>query len=240
MLSATDFFDLDKTDHSAIFENTRYVWEALNNINSYIQLRFNNDLIPNGQSFKVHSSTVIDGDNIYIGEGTKIEPSVYIAGPTIIGRNVQIRQGAYIRGNVIIADNAIIGHTTEVKNSIILEHGQAPHFAYVGDSILGRNTNLGAGTKLSNLPVNSFKDIDTGERPTIKFTLNGQIFDTQLDKLGAIIGDDVQTGCNCVTNPGCLIGPRTLIYPLVSLAKGYYPADSVIKLRQQLELVDRL
>lgn len=238
MLSASDFFDLDATHHTALFENTEFVWDAINNINAYIADLLAGDFAPNTSDFDLHPSSVIEGD-VHIGEGTIIAPGVYIQGPAVIGKNCEIRQGAYIRGNVLLADKAILGHSSEIKHSVLLENAHAPHFSYVGDSILGRNSNLGAGTKLSNLPVNSEKDPVTGKRTTIKLKIEGEIYDTGLAKFGAILGDDTWTGCNCVTNPACVIGARTWIYPLVSLAKGYYPHDSLVKLRQTLEIVEK-
>lgn len=238
MLSASDFFDLDATQHSALFSNSNFVWDAINNIDAYIKSLLETDFPPNSDSWDVHPSTVIEGD-VHIGEGTIIAPGVYITGPAVIGRNCKIQQGAYLRNGVLLGDNAVAGHATEIKHCVLLENAHAPHFAYVGDSILGRNTNLGAGTKLSNLPVNSEKDPATGKRNTIKLKIDGDIYDTGLAKFGVILGDDAQTGCNCVTNPGCVIGARTWVYPLVSLNKGYYPPDSLIKLRQQIEIVEK-
>ena len=238
MLSASDFFDLDATQHTAFFSNTTFVWDAINRIDNYVQSLLESEFTPNSDSWHVHSSTVIEGD-VYIGDGTSIAPGVYIKGPAVIGKNCQLQQGAYLRNGVVLGDNAVAGHATEIKHSVLLENAHAPHFAYVGDSILGRNTNLGAGTKLSNLPVNSDKDPETGKRLTIKLTIEGEVYDTGLSKFGVILGDDAQTGCNAVTNPGCVIGARTWVYPLVSLSKGYYPPDSLIKLRQQIEIVEK-
>lgn len=238
MLSASDFFNLAESEHAALFENTTYVWEAIKKISDYIQHRFDTDIKPNTSSIKVHSSVVFGDAPIFIGEGTKIHPSVYIEGPAIIGKNCEIRQGAYIRSNVVIGNGAIVGHTTELKNTVMLEKAQAPHFAYLGDSLVGARVNLGAGTKLSNLTVNSKADPVTHKRPTLKIRVNGQEYDTGLDKFGAILGDDVQTGCNTVTNPGVLVGPRTLIYALASLPKGYYAPDKIVKVRAQFEISD--
>lgn len=131
---------------------------------------------------------------------------------------------------------AILGHASEAKNSLFLPKSTAPHFSYVGDSILGHRVNLGAGTKLSNLGILSEKDKVTGKRPSIHLTINGTDYDTGLAKLGAILGDDAQTGCNSVLNPGCLIGRETLVYANASLRKGYYPPRSIIKLRQTIEI----
>jgi bifunctional N-acetylglucosamine-1-phosphate-uridyltransferase/glucosamine-1-phosphate-acetyltransferase GlmU-like protein len=120
-----------------------------------------------------------------------------------------------------------------------LPGAHAPHFNYVGDSILGHRANLGAGTKLSNLGILSEKDAVTGKRPSIHLTIDNQTYDTGLTKMGAILGDDAQTGCNAVLNPGTLIGPRTLVYANLSLRKGYHAADSIIKFRQNPRRVDR-
>jgi bifunctional N-acetylglucosamine-1-phosphate-uridyltransferase/glucosamine-1-phosphate-acetyltransferase GlmU-like protein len=121
----------------------------------------------------------------------------------------------------------------------MIDTAQAPHFAYVGDSILGRGVNLGAGTKLSNVPVVSAKDAETGKRPSIKIVVDGVEYDTGLPKFGAIVGDGTQIGCNTVTNPGCLIGKNTLVYASVSLMKGLYPGNQIIKLKQELTVTPR-
>lgn len=238
MLAPTDFFDFDQTAHTALFADIEYVWQAIDHISGYVRALLANDYTPNSASYVVHSSTVIEGD-VYIGEGTTIAPNCYIQGPAVIGKNCEIRHGAYLRGGVVLGDNAIIGHATEVKHSILLENAHAPHFSYVGDSILGRNVNLGAGTKLSNLPVNSSKDPATGKRNTLKLSIDSTVYDTDLAKFGVIFGDDVQTGCNSVTNPGCVVGKNTWIYPLVSLPKGYYPPNSLVKLRQNITVIEK-
>jgi bifunctional N-acetylglucosamine-1-phosphate-uridyltransferase/glucosamine-1-phosphate-acetyltransferase GlmU-like protein len=141
-----------------------------------------------------------------------------------------------VRENVVLLAGSLLGHASEAKNSLFLPGAHAPHFNYVGDSILGHDVNLGAGTKLSNLAINSRKDPETGRRPTIQLEIAGSQFDLGLSKLGAILGDGAQTGCNAVLNPGCLVGPRTLVYANVSLRKGYYPPDQIIKLRQQIDV----
>ncbi|MFQ3548857.1 MAG: glucose-1-phosphate thymidylyltransferase [Armatimonadota bacterium] len=240
MLTPSDFFDLEDFEFKAVFDDCEFVWDALMKTG-----RFALEYIMNIKEESTIFGTVLkgayidDSDAIVIGEGTVVEPGAFIQGPAIIGKNCQIRHGAYIRGDVIIGNNCIIGHTSELKNSIMLDKAQCPHFAYVGDSILGREVNLGAGTKLSNVQVVSVKDKITHKRPTIKITINGIEYDTKLQKFGAVIGDRSQTGCNTVTNPGCLIGKDTLIYPNVSLRKGYYPDKKIIKLTQQITMVDR-
>jgi bifunctional N-acetylglucosamine-1-phosphate-uridyltransferase/glucosamine-1-phosphate-acetyltransferase GlmU-like protein len=134
---------------------------------------------------------------------------------------------------------SILGHASEAKHSLFLPGAHAPHFNYVGDSILGQGVNLGAGTKLSNLTLVSAKDPLTGKRPTLELIIDNERYDTGLAKLGAVLGDNTQTGCNAVLNPGCIVGKNTLIYANLSLRKGYYPPESVIKLRQQTTITTR-
>ena len=238
MLRPEDFFDLEGFEFDELFDGCEYVWEAISGIGkfalTYIATR-DDEAIAGRVMTGAH---VADTQTVVIGEGTVVEPGAYIEGPTIIGYDCQIRHGAYIRGNVIIGNNSVVGHATEIKNSIMLNHSQAPHFAYIGDSILGNSVSLGAGTKLANLPMNGMKD-QLGKRRTIVLNINGTEYDTGLVKFGAIVGDEAQTGCNVVTSPGCLIGKRTLIYPTVSLKEGYYGSDQAITLSQQIESVAR-
>jgi UDP-N-acetylglucosamine diphosphorylase / glucose-1-phosphate thymidylyltransferase / UDP-N-acetylgalactosamine diphosphorylase / glucosamine-1-phosphate N-acetyltransferase / galactosamine-1-phosphate N-acetyltransferase len=176
-----------------------------------------------GASIIYAGSHLID-DDISIGSGTIIEPCAFIKGPTIIGDNTEVRHGAYIRGDVLVGDDCVVGHTTEIKSSIMFGGSKAGHFAYIGDSILGR-VNLGAGTKLANL-----KMIDS------KVVVNaaGKIYQTGLRKFGAILADGVETGCNSVTTPGALLGRNVLLYPNAT-ARGYYPPGTVIKIKQNKE-----
>jgi bifunctional N-acetylglucosamine-1-phosphate-uridyltransferase/glucosamine-1-phosphate-acetyltransferase GlmU-like protein len=169
------------------------------------------------------------GDRIAIGKGTRILPGAILEGPLWIGEDVLIRGGAYLRGGCWIGNGCIVGANTEVKRSILFEGAKAPHLNYVGDSILGRDVNLGAGTILSNfrhdggeirIPVAGGEPIATGRR-----------------KLGAILGDGCRTGCNTVLNPGAIVGRGTQLYTGVQLRAGLYPANSLVKLRQQIEVV---
>lgn len=240
MLRPADFFDLEAFEFRGVFDGCNYVWEALSKIGRFalehiMNLDGDGTILGNVMA----GAYIEDRNAVVIGEGTIVEPGVFIQGPAIIGRNCQIRHGAYVRGDVIIGNNCTVGHTTELKNTIMLNWAQCPHFAYVGDSIIGSHANLGAGTKLSNLPVVSTKDPETHKRPHIIIEIDGQSYDTGLSKFGAIIGDYAQTGCNVVTNPGCLIGQNTLIYPNLSLRKGYYKPNRIVKLIQQTEIVDR-
>jgi UDP-N-acetylglucosamine diphosphorylase / glucose-1-phosphate thymidylyltransferase / UDP-N-acetylgalactosamine diphosphorylase / glucosamine-1-phosphate N-acetyltransferase / galactosamine-1-phosphate N-acetyltransferase len=238
LLRPEDFFDLDGFEFDELFDGCEYVWEAISGIGKFA-LTYIATIDDNAIAGRVMTGAhVADTQTVIIGEGTVVEPGAYIEGPTIIGYDCQIRHGAYIRGNVVIGNNSIVGHSTEIKNSIMLNHSQAPHFAYIGDSILGNGAGLGAGTKLANLPMNGMKD-PAGKRRTIVLYIDGKEYDTGLVKFGAIVGDEAQTGCNVVTSPGCLIGKRTLIYPSVALDGGYYGSDQVIRLSQKVESVAR-
>lgn len=165
------------------------------------------------------------GDRIAIGKGTRLSPGVVIEGPAWIGEDVEIRPGAYLRGGVWIGDGAVIGANTELKRAILLPGARAPHLNYVGDSILGAEVNLGAGTILSNFRHDG-REIQVGKgRPSGR------------RKLGAVLGDRVQTGCNCVIHPGVVVGRETQVYPGVQLRSGVYAEKLLIKLRQELEMV---
>ncbi len=238
-LSPSDFFDLSQEPRADIFDGVLYAWEALPRLNAYLQR------LVGGKGHQVFGTVAADaflapGDDIFIGPGAVVEPGAFIAGPAYIGPDAHVRHGAYIRSNALIGAGALVGHATEIKNSILLSGAFAPHFNYVGDSILGRGVNLGAGVKLSNLTVVSVRDPATGRRPTLQIRIENELFDTGLTKLGAILGDGVQIGCNSVLNPGALIGPRSLVYANASLPKGYYPPDIIIKLRQTFEYAERL
>lgn len=170
------------------------------------------------------------GDRIAIGAGTRIQPGAVIEGPIWIGKDVQIRSGAYLRGGNWIDDGSVVGTHTEIKRSILLSGAKAPHQNYVGDSILGEGVNLGAGTILSNFRHD-------GQEITIP---HGDIrIASGRRKLGAVLGDGVLTGCNSVLHPGVVIGAGSQIYPGVQLRSGLYPAGCIVKLRQQLEIVEK-
>lgn len=236
-MKSNKFFDLAAFEHRELWTEKDLVWDALKRLNNYLaELLARRPMEIQGD---ISSKATLHGTGIHIGRGTIVEDGAFIAGPTIIGSNCEIRHGAYVRGEVLTGNGCIIGHSSEIKHSIMLDESKASHFAYVGDSILGHRVNLGAGTKLSNLTIVSMKNSATNKRPTVHIQINGHRQDTGLAKLGAILGDDVQTGCNCVTNPGCLVGPRTLIYANTSLPKGYTPPDSLVKLRQETTVVSK-
>ncbi len=158
-------------------------------------------------------------DMIVIGPGTVVEPGALIKGPTVIGKDTEVRQGAYLRGNCLVGDGCVVGHATEMKASIMLDGAQAGHFAYIGDSILGKDVNLGAGTKLANLKMIPGEVVIASGKERLK---------TGLRKLGAILGDRTETGCNSVTSPGTLLGPRSIVYPSLAVPGGYYPGRTLI------------
>lgn len=236
MLHPSDFFDLSDESVSVFFEECDLVWQALGHIGRHVSR-----LVGRKQTLlgEVAPGAYIDDRPIYIGQNARIEPGAYIYGPAYIGDGAVVRHGAFVRENVILMPGSVLGHASEAKNSLFLPGAHAPHFNYVGDSILGHRVNLGAGTKLSNLGILSRKDSETGKRPTITLTIDGREYDTGLAKIGAILGDDTQTGCNAVLNPGCLVGAQTLIYANLSLRKGYHPPDSIIKLRQTVRRISK-
>ena len=236
MLKPSDFFDLSDPIVESLFENCDYVWQALAKQERNIERLVKNSHTVLGQ---VMDGAYISDRAIYIERGARVEPGAYVLGPAYIGRDAVVKHGALVRENVIMMAGSVLGHASETKNSIMLHRAHAPHFNYIGDSILGADVNLGAGTKLGNLTMVSTKDPETGVRPTLHIGIGERLYDTGLAKLGSILGDDVQTGCNAVLNPGCLIGPRTLIYANVSLRKGYYDPDCVQKLRQTVEGYNR-
>ncbi len=158
-------------------------------------------------------------DRVIIGPGTVVEPGALIKGPCVIGAHTEVRQGAYIRGDVVVGDRCVVGHTTELKSAILLDDAKAGHFAYIGDSILGNNVNLGAGTKCANLKM-------VGGNVTVRSA--GERIDTGLRKIGAILGDHTETGCNSVTSPGTLMGKKSGVYPCVNVPSGYYADGTVV------------
>lgn len=166
------------------------------------------------------AGAILIGEYIDIGQGALVEGGATIKSPTIIGDCTEVRQGAYVRGYCLTGKSCVVGHTTEVKHSIFLNDAKAGHFAYLGDSILGRNANLGAGTKFANLKF-------LGGNVSIR-TEDG-IVDTGRRKFGAILGDEAQTGCNSVTNPGTIIGKGGILMPNTTAPSGYHKPRNIIR-----------
>jgi len=161
----------------------------------------------------IMAGAVFLGSRIAVGKASLVEGGATIKAPAIIGNQTEIRQGAYMRGYCLIGDRCVVGHTTEVKHSIFLDDAKAGHFAYLGDSILGNNANLGAGTKFANL-----KFIPG----TVTVLCNGKLIDTGMRKFGAILGDSAQTGCNSVTSPGTILGKKGVLMPNTTAPSGYH------------------
>lgn len=194
-------------EHLMCFFNTLAIWDLLDNIEQIILEA------PCGSSNAIVSpeATIDKTKGVYLSNGVIVEPGAFIQGPCWIGENSIIRQGAYIRGYFYCGHSCVIGHATEVKNSIWLNHTKAPHFSYVGDSILGSHVNLGAGVILANLRL---------DRSPIKVRWKKQVYQTNRKKFGSILGDGVQIGCNSVLNPGVLASPDYKTPPLSKLS-GY-------------------
>jgi len=203
------FFNIESYEHKTLFEGVKNVWEALNNIPKYMEEYFKK--IPNDQRIRgnVKPGAILVGDNIFIGEGAKVEPTAYIEGPAIIGPESIIGTAAYVRGGTILGRHCIVGHCTEAKNTIMLDNSAAPHFNFIGDSILGNNVNIGAGVILANFRLDA-KPVPFGNEST------------GLPKLGAVLGDRVKIGCNSVLEPGTFLGPDTWVLPSTYFKKGYY------------------
>lgn len=157
-------------------------------------------------------------EGIFVGENVKIAQSAHISAPAIIGSGTEIRHCAYLRGNVIIGDNCVIGNSTEIKNSILFDNVSAPHYNYIGDSVIGKGSHLGAGVICSNLRSDKKNVVVHGQKE----------IDSGLRKFGAVVEENVEIGCGCVLNPGTVIGKNTSVYPLTSL-RGCYPANSIVK-----------
>jgi NDP-sugar pyrophosphorylase family protein len=212
---AETFFDLTHFPHKSLWKNGEPVWSALAGLKKYLeQASLGAIEIQISQNVFLHNR-----DQISIGKGTILEPGVMIEGPCIIGRDCVLRHDACLRGGVILGDRCVIGHSSEVKGSIFLHGAAAPHLAYVGDSVIGNEVNLGAGVKCANLRL---------DRTEITILWEGKKLKTGMRKLGAIIGDRAQVGCNCVLSPGTLIGQGTVCHPLLHLA-GFLPAQSVVR-----------
>ncbi len=225
MFEPSVFFDLASFQHRALFEQLTFVWEALPKIGPYLKSQALGEIevtVPAG----VH---LVNPELISIGKGTVLEPGAYIKGPCLIGANCTVRHGAYIRGDLIAGDGCVIGHDSEIKNAILLNGAHAAHFAYVGDSILGNQVNLGAGVKCANLKL---------DNSPVAIHHEGQRIATGLRKFGAIIGDGTQIGCNSVTNPGTLIGRQVLCFPCLNLG-GVILSDQIVKGTSALKFSSR-
>ena len=181
LLLPVNFFNLNASDYQDLFNECDFVWDALKILTRYIQSRLKPQILGT-----VSPLAAIEGD-VFIGRGTIVEAGTVIKGPVIIGSNCEIRAGAYIRENSLVSDEVIIGHATEIKHCILFKRVTLPHFAFVGDSILGYRVHLGAGVRLSNFKIN---------RQPVTVSIDNNLIETGLLKFGAVLGDDVEIGCN--------------------------------------------
>ena len=210
-----NLYTLDETIAAELFEGKTYPWELLPLIKDFI-IKLGNTLDP-GEYDKI-------GENIWAAKSAKIAPTASINGPCIIGKDAEIRQCAFIRGNAIVGEGAVVGNSTELKNVILFNKVQVPHYNYVGDSILGYKAHMGAGSITSN--VKSDKKL---------VVVHGKDFpiETGMKKFGAMLGDHVEVGCNSVLNPGTVVGRNSNIYPL-SCVRGVVPENSIFKNKDEI------
>jgi NDP-sugar pyrophosphorylase family protein len=223
MFKPADLFDMAETEHAALFEGCEFAWDALKKLKAYVEAN-----VRPGLHNRCEGVAFI-GEKVFIGEGTVIEDGVMIKGPAMIGRNCEIRHNAYIREHVIIGDNCVVGNACEVKHSLLFNRAVAPHFNYIGDSILGCKAHLGAGVKISNVKL---------VVGNIILDLAGRRQDTGLRKFGALLGDHTDIGCNAVLNPGSIIGRNSVVYPNTNW-RGILPADRIVKNQAAQEIVVR-
>ena len=214
-LTVKELYNLEETIAKDIFEGVTYPWEVLPKIGAFI-VELGNSL-PEDEYEKVR-------ENVWVAKSAKVAPTAFINGPAIIGKDADVRHCAFIRGNAIVGEGAVVGNSTELKNVILFNKVQVPHYNYVGDSILGYKAHMGAGSITSN--VKSDKTLTTVKTP------EGPI-ETGLKKFGAMLGDEVEVGCGSVLNPGTVIGKHTNIYPL-SMVREFVPANSIYKKRGEV------
>lgn len=217
-LTVKELYTLDETIAKGIFDGVTYPWEVLPKIGEFIKEL--GKTLPEDEYDKV-------GEDVWIAKSAKVFESAYIHGPAIIGKNAEVRHCAFIRANAIVGEGAVVGNSTELKNVILFNKVQVPHYNYVGDSILGYKAHMGAGSITSN--------VKSDKKLVVVKTSNGNI-ETGIKKFGAMIGDEVEVGCGSVLNPGSVIGAHSNIYPLSSV-RGVVPANSIYK--KQGEVVEK-
>lgn len=205
-----DLYTLDETIAKEFLEKFEYPWEALPHIKEFI-IELGNTLNPDEYEKR--------GDDVWVAKSAKVFDSAYIGGPCIIGKDAEVRQCAFIRGSAIVGEGAVVGNSTELKNVILFNKVQVPHYNYVGDSILGYKAHMGAGSITSNVK---------SDKQLVVVHNEGQNIETGLKKFGAMLGDNVEVGCNSVLNPGTVICKESNVYP-TSCVRGVIPASSIHK-----------
>ena len=206
----SELYDLTQTIAAKIFEGKTYPWEVLPLIRDFI-LELGETLDPAEYEKR--------GENIWIAKDASIAPTASINGPCIIGKGAEIRQCAFIRGNAIVGEGAVVGNSTELKNVILFNKVQVPHYNYVGDSVLGYKSHMGAGSITSNVK---------SDKKLVVVKAGDEKIETGMKKFGAMLGDEVEVGCGSVLNPGTVVGNHSNIYPLSSV-RGFVPANSIYK-----------
>lgn len=209
-MTISSLYDLEKTIAQKIFEGVTYPWEVLPKVGEFI--------LELGKELSLEEYEKV-GENVWIAKSAKVAPTAFINGPAIIGKNAEIRHCAYIRGNAVIGEGAVVGNSTELKNVILFDKVQVPHYNYVGDSVLGYKAHMGAGSITSNVK---------SDKTLVTIDYNGEKIVTGLKKMGAMLGDYVEIGCNSVLNPGTVIGIGAHVYPL-SMVRGHVPENSIYK-----------
>ena len=210
MLKTSDLFDLPHTMAADLLERTEYPWEALGGIKQFI--------IEIAQTLPADEYEEVS-EHVWIARDAKIYPNNYIAGPCIIGHETEVRPGAFVRGSALVGSHCVVGNSTELKNVILFDNVQVPHYNYVGDSILGYRSHMGAGSITSNVK---------SDKKLIVVRCGEERIETGLKKMGAMLGDGVEVGCNSVLNPGTVIGRNSNVYP-TSCVRGTVPANCIWK-----------
>lgn len=208
LLKTNELFDCKTPYLKELFESCEYPWEMLPKIKDYV-----NQIVEKGLP-----GYTLFAEGVLVGENVKIYPNTTIEAPAVIGSGTEIRPGAFIRGSVITGENCVIGNSSELKNCILLDKVQVPHYNYVGDSVLGNRSHMGAGSICSNLKSDGKPVVIHGDTE----------YETGLRKIGAILADGADIGCGCVLNPGTVIGKNTSVYPLTPL-RGVFPDDCIVK-----------
>ena len=209
-MTVKEMYTLEETIAKDLFEGVTYPWEVLPKISSFI-LELGASL-PEGEYEK-------RGENVWVARSAKVAPTAFIGGPAIIGKDAEVRHCAFIRGNAIVGEGAVVGNSTELKNVVLFNKVQVPHYNYVGDSILGYKSHMGAGSITSN--------VKSDKKLVVVKTPEGNI-ETGMKKFGAMLGDHVEVGCGTILNAGSVVGPHTNIYPLSSV-RGFVPGGSIYK-----------
>lgn len=209
-LTVKENYSLDQTIAKDIFNGVTYPWEVLPKISNFI--------------FELGATLSEDeyekrGENVWVSKSAKVAPTAFINGPAIIGKDAEVRHCAFIRGNAIVGEGAVVGNSTELKNVILFNKVQVPHYNYVGDSVLGYKSHMGAGSITSNVK---------SDKKLVVVKAGEEKIETGMKKFGAMLGDEVEVGCGSVLNPGTVVGNHSNIYPLSSV-RGFVPANSIYK-----------